>query len=187
MTKQLEHMKIALLVTDGFEQAELLEPKRALEAAGAEVDVISDKKDSVQGFKHTDKGVQVTVDKPIGTVREEDYDAVLLPGGVVNGDALRMVPEARKFVQAANAAQKPIAAICHGGWLLISSGIAKNRTVTSWPTLQDDFRNAGSTWVDKEVVRDKNFVTSRKPDDIPAFNQAFISLLSEKHAARAHA
>jgi protease I len=185
MTNQLENRKIAILVTDGFEQAELLEPKQALEAAGATVHVISDKDGSVQGFKHTDKGVQVTVDKSIKTARQQDYDAVLLPGGVVNGDALRMSPQARAFIQAANAEEKPIAAICHGGWLLISAGIAKNRTVTSWASLQDDFRNAGCNWVDKEVVRDKNFVTSRKPDDIPAFNQAFISLLGEKQTAGA--
>ena len=186
MTNQLKNLKIALLVTDGFEQAELLEPKKALEAAGATVDVISDKPGSVQGFQHTEKGTKVTVDKLINAARQEDYDAVLLPGGVVNGDALRMVPKAREFVQAANAAEKPIAAICHGGWLLISAGIAEDRTVTSWPSLQDDFRNAGSTWVDREMVRDANFVTSRKPDDIPAFNKAFISLLSEHQSTAAH-
>ena len=186
MNKQLENMKIALLVTDGFEQAELLEPKKALEAAGAKVDVISDKQGSVQGFKHVDKGQTVKVDKSIENARPDDYDAVLLPGGVVNGDALRMVPKAREFVKAANASEKPIAAICHGGWLLISAGIAEGRTVTSWPSLQDDFRNAGATWVDREIVRDENLVTSRKPDDIPAFNKAFISLLEEGQHAAAH-
>jgi protease I len=180
-------MKIALLVTDGFEQAELLEPKKALEAAGATVDVISDKQGSVQGFQHTDKAAKVKVDKSIDAARQEDYDAVLLPGGVVNGDALRMVPKARAFVQAADAADKPIAAICHGGWLLISAGIAEERTVTSWPSLQDDFRNAGSTWVDRETVRDGNLITSRKPDDIPAFNQAFIALLGERQRTAAAA
>jgi protease I len=178
-------LRIALLVTDGFEQAELLEPKKALEAAGATVDVISDKQGSVQGFKHTDKGQSVKVDKSIDAVRPEDYDGVLLPGGVVNGDALRMVPKARDFVKAANEAGTPIAAICHGGWL-ISAGVAEGRTVTSWPTLQDDFRNAGSTWMDRETVRDGNLVTSRKPDDIPAFNKAFITLLDEHHHAAAH-
>ncbi|HEY4318693.1 MAG TPA: type 1 glutamine amidotransferase domain-containing protein [Herbaspirillum sp.] len=186
MNKQLENLKIALLVTDGFEQAELLEPKKALEAAGAKVDVISDKQGSVQGFKHTDKGETVKVDKSIDAVRQDDYDGVLLPGGVVNGDALRMVPKARDFVKAANEAGKPIAAICHGGWLLISAGVAEGRTVTSWPSLQDDFRNAGSTWMDRETVRDANLVTSRKPDDIPAFNKAFIALLDEHHHAAAH-
>jgi protease I len=186
MSKQLNNMKIALLVTDGFEQVELTEPKMALEAAGAQVDVISDKQGTVQGFKHTDKGDKIKVDKSIEAVRAEDYDAVLLPGGVVNGDALRMVPKAREFVKSANAAEKPIAAICHGGWLLISAGIAEGRTVTSWASLQDDFRNAGSTWADREMVRDENLVTSRKPDDIPAFNKAFIALLGERQEAAAH-
>jgi protease I len=185
MTDRLNNLKIAILVTDGFEQAELLDPKKALEAAGATVDVISDKDGSVQGFRHTSKGEQVAVDRALATARQDDYDAVLLPGGVVNGDAMRMLPQARDFVRAADAADKPIAAICHGGWLLISAGIANNRTVTSWPSLQDDFRNAGSTWVDQEVVREDNFVTSRKPDDIPAFNASFISLLSERQAAGA--
>jgi protease I len=185
MSDQLKNMKVALLVTDGFEQAELLEPRKALEAAGATVDVISDKQGSVQGFNHTEKASTVKVDKSIDAAKQEDYDAVLLPGGVVNGDALRMVPKARAFVLAADEAGKPIAAICHGGWLLISAGIAEDRTVTSWPSLQDDYRNAGSTWVDREMVRDDNWVTSRKPDDIPAFNKAFISLLEERQSAGA--
>jgi protease I len=176
----LDQIRIAVLVTDGFEQAELLEPKKALEAAGAQVDIISDKADSVQGFEHTKKGVRVHVDKSLNDARSDDYAAVLLPGGVVNGDAMRMMPQARSFVQQANRAKKPIASICHGGWLLISAGIAENRTVTSWPSLQDDFRNAGGNWIDEEVVRDDNFVSSRKPDDIPAFNQAFISLLHDR-------
>jgi protease I len=183
MKHQLDNIKIALLVTDGFEQAELLEPKKALEAAGATVDVISDKPGTVQGFQHTEKGQKVKVDKAINAVNHTEYDAVLLPGGVVNGDALRMVPKAREFVKAANDEQKPIAVICHGGWLLISSGVAEGRTLTSWPTLQDDFRNAGATWVDRETVRDENLITSRKPDDIPAFNKAFIALLTEKREA----
>lgn len=180
MANRLNNLKVAVLVTDGFEQAELLEPKKALEAAGATVHIISDKQSSVQGFKHVDKGQAVSVDKAIAEARAEDYSAVLLPGGVVNGDAMRMLPQARNFVRAANDAGKPIASICHGGWLLISSGVARDRTVTSWPSLQDDFRNAGSQWVDQEVVCDGNFVSSRKPDDIPAFNEAFIKLLEEQ-------
>ncbi|AMO95106.1 intracellular protease, PfpI family protein [Collimonas fungivorans] len=176
----LRHMNIAILVTDGFEQAELLDPKKALEEAGATVHVVSDKSESVQGYLHTEKAMRVSVDKALAKVLPEDYAAVLLPGGVVNGDALRMSPQARGFVQSINKADKPIASICHGGWLLISAGIAKDRTVTSWPSLQDDFRNAGSTWLDQEVVRDRNFVSSRKPDDLPAFNLAFISLLREQ-------
>lgn len=173
----LNQIKIAVLVTDGFEQAELLEPKKALEAAGATVDIISDKIGHVQGFQHTEKGATVSVDKSLDEASADDYAAVLLPGGVVNGDAMRTLPMARKFVQEIDQANKPIASICHGGWLLISAGIAADRIVTSWPSLQDDFRNAGAIWEDKEVVCDENFISSRKPTDIPAFNKAFISLL----------
>jgi protease I len=180
MANRFNNLKVAVLVTDGFEQAELLEPRKALEAAGAIVHIISDRKSHVQGFRHVDKGESVAVDKSLDEARAEDYSAVLLPGGVVNGDALRMLPQARTFIRAANDAEKPIASICHGGWLLISAGIAKGRTLTSWPSLQDDFRNAGSQWVDQEVVRDENFVSSRKPDDIPAFNNELLKVLSEQ-------
>nr|WP_286863529.1 MULTISPECIES: type 1 glutamine amidotransferase domain-containing protein [unclassified Herbaspirillum] len=180
MSNRYNQLKVAVLVTDGFEQAELLEPKKALEAAGATVHILSDKSDSVQGFKHVDKGEVVSVDGGLDSANPADYSAVLLPGGVVNGDAMRLLPEARNFVRAANDAEKPIASICHGGWLLISAGIAKGRTVTSWPSLQDDFKNAGSQWVDQEVVRDENFVSSRKPTDIPAFNNEFMKLLDEQ-------
>jgi len=178
-TSSTSPLCVAILATDGFEQAELLEPKKALEAAGVHVDVISAKDGMLQGFKHVDKGEQVKVDKTFEQARQEDYAAVLLPGGVVNGDAMRLVPEARRFVQQADAAHKPIAAICHGGWLLISAGLAKDRTVTSWPSLQDDFRNAGGKWVDREVVQDDNFITSRKPDDIPAFNKTLLAALKK--------
>ncbi|MET3431063.1 type 1 glutamine amidotransferase [Herbaspirillum seropedicae] len=180
MSNRYHQLKVAVLVTDGFEQAELLEPKKALEAAGATVHILSDKSDSVQGFKHVDKGEVVSVDGSLDNASADDYSAVLLPGGVVNGDAMRLLPQARNFVRAANDAEKPIASICHGGWLLISAGIAKGRTVTSWPSLQDDFKNAGSQWVDQEVVRDENFVSSRKPADIPAFNNEFMKLLDEQ-------
>jgi len=179
MTNPSSSPRVAILATDGFEQAELLEPKRALEAAGILVDVISARSGTLQGFKHVEKGEQVKVDKTFAQAHQEDYAAVVLPGGVVNGDAMRLVPEAVKFVQDANQAHKPIAAICHGGWLLISAGLAKNRTVTSWPSLQDDFRNAGGKWVDREVVQDDNFITSRKPDDIPAFNKTLLSALKQ--------
>lgn len=178
----LDHLRVAVLVTDGFEQSELLEPKRALEAAGAQVDVISDRDGTVQGYRHLEKGVSVKVDKPLDHLRVEDYAGVLLPGGVANGDAMRMQEEAQDFIRRMDRAKKPIAAICHGGWLLISAGVAGDRTLTSWPSLQDDFKNAGSTWVDEEVVRDDNLVSSRKPDDIPAFNDAFISLLRSEKA-----
>jgi protease I len=175
--KQQSQAKVAILVTDGFEQAELLSPKQALEQQGIAVDVISDKSGTVQGFQHTDKGEAVPVDKTLAEAEPDDYDAVVLPDGVVNGDALRMVPEAVEFVQAADEAGKPIAVICHGGWLLVSADIAAGRIVTSWPSLQDDFRNAGSTWVDQEVVCDGNLITSRKPDDLPAFNKELLAAL----------
>ncbi len=178
----LDHLKIAALVTDGFEQSELLEPKKALEAMGAQVDVISDHDGTVQGYRHLEKGASVKVDKPLSGLHAQDYAGVLLPGGVVNGDAMRMRKEAQEFIRQMDQAKKPIAAICHGGWLLISAGVAGHRTLTSWPSMKDDFRNAGSTWVDREVVRDDNLVSSRKPDDIPAFNDAFISLLRSEKA-----
>ncbi len=178
----LKGMKVALLSTDGFEQAELLEPQKALESAGATVHVIAPKAGTIQGFKHVDKGETVQVDKTFEQAKPDDYDGVILPGGVVNGDALRMVEGARKFVQALNKAQKPIAVICHGAWLLVSTGVVKGRTLTSWPSLQDDIRNAGGTWVDKQVVHDANLISSRKPDDLPAFNKTLIEVLSQAHA-----
>lgn len=180
--RALDRLKVAVLVTDGFEQSELLEPKRALEAAGARVDVISDHQGTVQGYRHLEKGMSVKVDKPLGNARAEDYAGVLLPGGVANGDAMRIQEKAQDFIRQMDRAKKPIAAICHGGWLLISAGIAARRTLTSWPSMKDDFENAGSTWIDEEVVRDDNLVSSRKPDDIPAFNDAFISLLRSEKA-----
>lgn len=185
--KQQSQAKVAILVTDGFEQAELLLPKQALEQQGITVDVLSDKSGTVQGFQHTDKGEAVPVDKTLAEAKPDDYDAVVLPGGVVNGDALRMVPEAVEFVQAADQAGKPIAVICHGGWLLISADIAAGRIVTSWPSLQDDFRNAGSTWVDQEVVCDGNLITSRKPDDLPAFNKELLAVLHGSQPAGSEA
>lgn len=178
----LEQLKIAALVSDGFEQSELLEPKKALEAAGARVEVVSDHQGNVQGYRHLEKGVSVKVDKALDSLRVEDYAGVLLPGGVANGDAMRMQEAAQEFIRQMDRAKKPIAAICHGGWLLISAGVADQRTLTSWPSMKDDFENAGSTWVDEEVVRDDNLVSSRKPDDIPAFNDAFISLLRSEKA-----
>ncbi|APR39725.1 type 1 glutamine amidotransferase domain-containing protein [Paraburkholderia sp. SOS3] len=178
----LKGCKVAMLAVDGFEQAELLEPRRALAEAGATVHVISAKPGKIQGFKHVDKGDAVDVDLTFEKATPDDYDAVVLPGGVVNGDAIRVLPAAQAFVKAVDHARKPIAVICHGTWLPVSAGIIKGRTVTSWPSLQDDIRNAGGTWVDKEVVEDGNFITSRKPDDIPAFNKTLIAQLSRAAA-----
>jgi protease I len=183
MTDALKGYKVAVLAVDGFEQAELVEPKRALADAGATVHVISAKPGKIQGFKHVDKGDTIDVDATFENARPEDYDAVLLPGGVVNGDALRMLREAQAFVKAADQANKPIAVICHGTWLPVSAGIIKGRTVTSWPSLQDDIRNAGGTWVDQEVVEDGNLISSRKPDDLPAFNKTLIGQLTKRKAA----
>lgn len=177
MDNELAGCKVAVLAVDGFEQAELIEPKRALTQAGAEVHVISAKPGKIQGFKHVDKGEQVAVDATFDKARPEEYDAVVLPGGVVNGDAIRLIPEAQAFVRAVDMAKKPVAVICHGGWLPISAGIVKGHTMTSWPSLQDDIRNAGGTWVDEQVVEDGNFITSRKPDDLPAFNKKLIAQL----------
>jgi len=183
MAAKLDNCKVAILAMDGFEEAELTEPYRALTEAGAKVDVISQKSGEIQGFRHVDKGSKVKVDRTFSDASADDYDAVVLPGGVVNGDAIRLVPEAQQFVQSANAAHKPLAVICHGGWLPVSAGIVKGHTMTSWPSLQDDIRNAGGTWVDQRVVRDGNFITSRKPDDLPAFNAELISCLSAARGA----
>ncbi|MEX3931553.1 type 1 glutamine amidotransferase domain-containing protein [Paraburkholderia phymatum] len=183
MANALTGCKVAVLAVDGFEQAELIEPRRALTEAGATVHVISATGGKIQGFRHVDKGDFVDVDMTFDNASPGDYDAVVLPGGVVNSDAIRLLPQAQAFVKAADQAKKPVAVICHGAWLPVSAGLMKGRTVTSWPSLQDDIRNAGGTWVDKEVVEDGNFITSRKPGDIPAFNRTLIAQLSKKKAA----
>lgn len=183
MSGRLVHCKVAILAVDGFEEAELVEPQRALAAEGAQVDVISQKPGEIQGFRHVDKGKRVKVDRTFDDAREGDYDAVVLPGGVVNGDAIRMVPAAREFVTAAVGAGKPIAAICHGPWTLIDAGGVKDRRMTSWPSLRADLRNAGARWSDQEVVVDHELVTSRKPDDLPAFNREMVRLFELAHEA----
>jgi protease I len=182
MANTLKGRKVAVLAVDGFEQAELVEPRRALAEAGATVHVVSARPGKIQGFEHVDKGDAVEVDLTFEKAAPDDYDAVVLPGGVVNGDAIRLLPAAQAFVKAVDQAHKPIAVICHGAWLPVSAGLIKGRTVTSWPSLQDDIRNAGGTWVDQEVVEDGNFITSRKPDDLPAFNQTLIAQLSRAAA-----
>ncbi|SAL22452.1 PfpI family intracellular peptidase [Caballeronia arvi] len=183
MANSLNGLKVAILAVDGFEQAELVEPQRALKEAGAHVDVVSQKPGQIQGFKHVDKADKVNVDVTFDAANAADYDALVLPGGVVNSDAIRLDAQAQSFVKAADQAKKPIAVICHGGWLPISAGIVAGRTMTSWPSLQDDVRNAGGTWVDQEVQIDGNLITSRKPDDLPAFNQALIDALGKARAA----
>jgi len=183
MANMLDNCKVAILAMDGFEEVELTEPLRALKEAGARVDVISQKSGEIQGFRHVDKGSKVKVDCTFSKANADDYDAVVLPGGVVNSDAIRVIPQAQAFVRAANDAHKPIAVICHGAWLPVSAGIVKGHTLTSWPSLQDDIRNAGGKWVDETMVHDGNFITSRKPDDLPAFNKTLIAQLSKRMAA----
>jgi protease I len=177
MATPLKGYKVAVFAVDGFEQAELTEPKRELSEAGAQVDVISVKRGKIQGFKHLDRGDAVEVDATFDDAQPNDYNALVLPGGVVNSDAIRSIPEAQAFVQEMDRTHKPIAVICHGGWLPISAGIVKGRKMTSWPSLRDDICNAGGSWVDEEVVEDGNLISSRKPADLPAFNQKLIAKL----------
>jgi len=184
MTQPLSAKKIAILVDDLFEQAELAEPMKALKAAGATVHIVSPKGPKVTGMKHHDKGDSFDVDVPLDAARPDDYDGLVLPGGVVNADVLRTNEAAQKFAQAIDGAGKPVAVICHGAWLLISAGLAAGRTLTSWPSLKDDLRNAGATWVDREVVCDGNWTSSRKPDDLPAFNRELIAALQRAPGKR---
>jgi len=178
MTQSLNGKRVAILVTDGFEQVELIGPQEALEKAGATTQIVSAKNGEVTGWNHTTPASKFHVDKTFDDLDMNDYDAVLLPGGVVNSDTIRTDESAQKLVRDAAAANKPIAVICHGGWLLISAGLVKGKRITSWPSLTDDLKNAGADWVDQEVVVDGQLISSRKPDDIPAFSQALIQALS---------
>ena len=187
MANELRNTRVAALVEHGFEQSELLDPKKALEMAGAQVDVISPHSGKVKGWKHTEWGEEVAVDRRLDEVTADEYDALLLPGGVMNPDKLRMNATAVAFVRSFADAGKPIAAICHGPWTLIEAGAVRGRTMTSWPSLQSDLRNAGARWVDQEVVTDNGLVTSRKPDDIPAFNRKMIEEFAEGRHTRGRA
>ena len=181
--KTLTGKKVAILVADGFEQVELTEPRRALEEAGARTSIVSPATGKVQGWKHFDKADTFPVDVPLPRASADDFEALLLPGGVANPDQLRMIPEAVDFVRQFFDAGKPVAAICHGLWPLIDAGVVAGRTVTSWPSLKADLSNAGARWVDQEVATDNGLVTSRKPDDIPAFNRKMIEEFAEgRHA-----
>ncbi|MBE9193170.1 type 1 glutamine amidotransferase [Gloeocapsopsis crepidinum LEGE 06123] len=179
MVQQLSNKKVAILATDGVEQVELIKPKKALEQAGAQTQVVSPKSDSIQGWNHHDKGDRIPVDITLERANPDDYDALLLPGGALNPDQLRTNSQAVQFVKSFFAAGKPVAAICHGPWTLIEADVVKGRTLTSWPSLQTDLRNAGATWVDREVVVDGGLVTSRNPQDIPAFNDKMIEEFAE--------
>jgi protease I len=182
MADELKGKKIAALVEHGFEQSELLEPKKALEQAGAQVHVVSPQTGEVKGWSHTDWGQKVRVDRELDSASAGDYDGLLLPGGVMNPDRLRANPKAVAFVKEFVTANKPIAAICHGPWTLIEAGAVRGRQMTSWPSLRTDLTNAGASWTDQEVVVDRGLVTSRKPDDIPAFNKK----MSEEFAEGVH-
>ncbi|MBV8663041.1 MAG: type 1 glutamine amidotransferase [Hyphomicrobiales bacterium] len=174
----LNGRKIAVLATDGVEQVELTQPIDALRQAGAEVLVVSPKRGSIQGMKHDTPADDLPVDLPLAEAEPDDFDALLLPGGVANPDKLRVVPEAIAFVKSFVDSGKPIAAICHGPWTLIDAGAVKGKRMTSWPSLKTDLANAGASWTDAPVVRDGRLVTSRKPDDLPQFNQAAIELFA---------
>jgi len=171
MLKRLDDYRVAILVTNGFEQVEMTAPRSALQEAGAKTELIAPDTEDVQGMNHDEKGSKFHVDARLGSVSASTYDALLLPGGVANPDKLRTLPEAVQFVQSFAEAGKPIAAICHGPWLLVEAGLVKGRKLTSWPSLRTDIRNAGGLWEDSEVVVDTGLVTSRKPDDIAAFNR----------------
>ena len=170
----LKGKRVAILVTDGFEQVEMTEPRKALDEEGATTTLIAPQRGKVKGWKHTDWGDTFDVDRPLADARESDYDALLLPGGAMNPDKLRLEPEAAALVRSFFDAGKPVAAICHGPWLLIDAGVARGRTLTSWPSIRIDLANAGARVEDAEVIVDRGLVTSRKPDDIPAFNRKMI-------------
>lgn len=176
-SKEIAGMKVAALVTEGFEQVEFTGPRDALQAEGVNVVLVSHQAGEVQAFKHHDRADKFKVDLSFDQARVQDFDAVLLPGGVINGDQMRLIKPAQKFVQDMDEAGKPIFVICHGGWLLVSAGLVNGRTMTSWPTLQDDIRNAGGQWVDRAAVVDGKLLSSRKPADLPDFNRAMLDLL----------
>ena len=185
MAHTLSGKKVAILATDGFEQSELQEPLRALKREGAEVEIIAPHDGLIQGMKHIEKGDKAKIDRTLADARTENYDALLLPGGVVNADQLRMVERAVSFVRDFFDAKKPIAVICHGPWTLIEAGVVKDVEMTSWPSLKTDLRNAGARWVDKEVVVDQGIVSSRKPEDLPAFSGKLIEEIREgRHERR---
>jgi protease I len=183
----LNGLKVAILVTDGFEQVELEEPRKALDQAGAGTKIVSPKNDRVRGWKFTEWGDELPVDVPLDKTRPENFDALLLPGGVINPDTLRMDPKAVSFVKSFFTANKPVAAICHGPWTIIEADEARGRRIASWPSLKTDLRNAGAEWMDQESVVDRNLVSSRKPDDIPAFNRAMIDVFGSSRAKAKHA
>jgi protease I len=179
--------KVAILVAEGFEEVEMVKPREVLEKAGAETAIVSPVKDEVQGWNHFDKGDRFAVDVPLEDANADEFDALLLPGGVANPDQLRAQPKAVQFVKRFVDAGKPIGVICHGPWTLIEAGAVKGRTMTSWPSLKTDLVNAGAKWVDQEVVVDRGIVSSRKPADIAAFSRKLMELIGERAHERAPA
>ncbi len=178
MATRLNGKKIAILATDGFEQVELTEPRKALDEAGATTVVIAPKSGEIKGWKFKEWGDTVKVDKTLDDANPNDYDALVLPGGVINPDHLRMDPRAVNFVRQFVSTGRPVAAICHGPWTLVEADVVRGKKVTSWPSIKTDLKNAGANWVDQEVVTDGQFIFSRKPDDIPAFSNAIIEAVS---------
>jgi len=178
MAEQLKGRKVAFLATDGVEQVEFTAPWNALKQAGANVTLLSDKTGEIQGMNHDEKGERFTVDSEVATASARDFDALVIPGGVANPDKLRTNKDAVNFVREFMEADKPVAAICHGPWLLVEADAVRGRTITSWPSLETDVRNAGGAWVDKQVQLDQKLLTSRKPDDLPAFCAKLVELLT---------
>ena len=179
MADKLAGKKVAILAADGFEEVELTKPRKALEDAGAKTSVVSIKPGKIQGMNHADKGESVAVDVTLDEAKPQEFDALLIPGGLMNPDTLRSTDEALEFVRHFFRQGKPVAAICHAAWVLIDAEVVSGRTITSWPAIKTDVRNAGATWVDQDVVVDNGLVTSRKPDDIPAFNEKMIEEFGE--------
>lgn len=179
MAGKLNGKKVAILVANGFEQVEMTEPRKALEAEGAQTVLVSPVEGKVKGWNHVDWGDEFAVDMPLAQARADDFDALVLPGGQMNPDNLRLESDAVRFARDFFEAGKPVAAICHGPWLLVEADVVRDRTVTSWPSLQTDLKNAGANWIDEEVVTDQGLVTSRKPADIPAFNRKMVEEFAE--------
>jgi protease I len=186
MPNKLNGKRIAILATDGVEQVEMTEPRKALDAAGAKTELVSPAKGKLQAWQHHDKGDKFPVDIELDVADPNNYDALVLPGGVANPDQLRTIPKAVQFVRSFFEQGKPVAAICHAPWMLVEAGVVRNKTVTSWPSLHTDLMNAGAKWVDREVVEDDGLVTSRKPDDLPAFNKKLIEVFSQARSREAH-
>jgi protease I len=181
---RLDGLRVAIIVSDDFEQVEMTEPRKVLDQAGAQTVLISPNSGQVSGVNHDVKADKFNVDMTLDSASPDDFDAVMLPGGALNADTLRMNPKAQNFVKQMDGSGRPIAFICHAPWLLVSADLVKGRTLTSYYTIQDDIRNAGGNWVDQEMVRDRNWVSSRSPKDLQAFNPAMVSLFAEYKAQK---